>query len=233
MMPRRGTMRALCGRATWLLAAILAANASAAGQVAPSSRVLLDRIWKRAGDAQKLHTSACGTIVETRTSPLLTRPLVVRGTFCFAGTDRFRLEYKPPTPFLILFNGGILNVSADGGTHTEAMDMAGSVSRAQKYFSGPGSAANLERDFRIEVSETPDRFVMRLTPVTGPVSKRAARIAVELGKADAFPRQITIEGRNRVTSVFEITVDRFDVALGPSTFDVYDPRPIERRPPKR
>jgi outer membrane lipoprotein-sorting protein len=217
----------------WIIAALVAAHVTAAAQVAPASRALLDRIWAQAGDAQRRHRSACGAIVETRTSPVLTRPLVIRGTYCFAGVDRFRLEYAPPTPILILFNGGILNVSADRGAHTEAMDLGGSVSRAQTYFSGPGSVANLERDFRIVASETPDRFVMRLTPVSGPVAKRAVRIEVELAKTDGFPRQITIEGRNRVTSVFEITVERFDVALGPTTFDVYDPRPIGRRPPKR
>lgn len=233
MMSSHATMRTRGCGAAWLLAAVMAANVTAAGQVAPSSRALLDRIWKHAGDAQRRHTSACGTIVETRTSPVLTRPLVARGTFCVAGTDRFRLEYAPPTPLRILFNGGILNVSADGGAHTEAMDVAASVSRAQKYFSGPDSAANLERDFRIEVSETPGRFVMRLTPVAGRIAKRTVRIAIELGKADAFPRQITIEGKNRVTSVFDITVERVGVTLGASTFKVYDPRPLGRRPPKR
>jgi len=212
---------------------VTAHNVIAARQVAPSSRALLDRIWKHVSDVQRQPFSLCGTLVETRTSPVLTRPLVVRGTFCVAGTDRFRLVYAPPTPFRILYNGGILNVSADGGAHTEAMDVAASVSRAQQYFSGPDSAANLERDFRIDVSETPDLFAIRLIPVAGRIVKRAVRIAVELGKAQAFPRQITIEGRNGVTSVFDIIVERSGISLDPSTFDVYDPRPLGRRPPKR
>jgi hypothetical protein len=224
-------LRSRAARALGCAAACaLAANVAASAQVAPSSRALLDRIWAHAADAQRRHTTACGSIVETRTSPLLTRPLVIRGTFCVGGVDRFRLDYAPPAPFRILFNGGILNVSADGGAHTEAMDVAGSVSRAQEYFSGPGSVKNLERDFRIEVSETPERFVMRLTPVSGRVAKRATRIGVELSKADAFPRRITIEGRNGVTSQFEIAVDRLDTALGPAVFEVYDPRPAGRRP---
>ncbi len=229
-MSGRGIARALRGGPAWLLAAMMAANVTATGQVAPSSQALLDRIWKQVADAQRRQTSACGTVVETRTSPVFTRPLVARGTFCAAGTDRFKLEYALPTPFRLLYNGGILNLSADGGAHTEAMDIAGSVSRTQKYFSGPDSAATLERDFRIEVSETADRFVMRLTPVAGPIAKRAARISVELGKSNAFPRQITIEGRNRVTSVFDITVDRADITLDASVFEVYDPRPPGRRP---
>lgn len=233
MMLSLGGKRALGCRPAWLLVAIVAANVTATGQVAPSSRALLDRVWRHVGEVQRRHTSACGTIVETRTSPVLTRPLVAGGTFCLAGTDRFKLAYAPPTPFRILFNGGILNVSADGGTHTEAMDVAASVSRAQSYFSGPDSAANLERDFRIEVSETPDRFVLRLTPVAGRIAKRATHIAVELGKVDGFPRQITIEGRNRVTSVFDITVEKVDVPLEASTFEVYDPRPLGRRRPTR
>lgn len=233
MMTRRSTSWALCGGGAWLLATIVAASVTAAAQVAPSSRALLDRIWKHVGDAQRQQTSACGTIVETRTSPVFTRPLVARATFCVAGTDRFTLEYAPPTPFRIVFNGGILNVSADGGAHTEAVDMAASVSRAQNYFSGPDAAARLERDFRIDVSETRDRFLMRLTPVAGRIAKRTVSIAIELGKADSFPRHITIEGKNKVTSAFDITVERIGVTLGPSAFTVYDPRPLGRRPPQR
>ncbi len=230
MMRRPCITRALAWGPAWLFAAIMAATVAASGQVAPSSRDLLDRIWKRVAEVQRRETTACGTIVETRTSPLFTRPQVARGTFCVAGTDRFRLDYTQPTPVRILYNRGILNLSADGGAHTEAMDIADAVSRTQKYFSGPESAATLERDFKIEVSETPDRFVMRLTSVAGPIAKRASRIGVELGKADAFPRQISIEGRNRVTSVFDITVDRTDITLKASIFEVYDPRPPGRRP---
>jgi hypothetical protein len=225
------TLRSRAARALGCAAACaLAANAAAFAQVTPSSRALLDRIWAHAAAAERRHTTVCGSIVETRTSRLLTRPLVIRGTFCVGGVDRFRLDYEPPAPLRILFNRGILNVSADGGAHTEAMDVDASVSRAQDYFSGPESAKNLERDFRIEASETPERFVMRLTPVSGRVAKRATRIGIELGKADGFPRRITIEGRNGVTSEFQIAVDRMDAALGPAMFDVYDPRPAGRRP---
>jgi hypothetical protein len=98
-------------------------------RLSASNRALLDRIWMRVGDAQRHPGSACGTIVETRTSPMLTRPLIARGTFCVAGTDRFKLEYVPPTPVRLVFNRGILNVSADGGAHTEAIDVAAAVSR--------------------------------------------------------------------------------------------------------
>jgi len=44
--------------------------------------------------AQKETTSACGKIVETRTSALLARPMVFRGKFCAEGLERFWLDTR-------------------------------------------------------------------------------------------------------------------------------------------
>lgn len=190
---------------------------------APASRALLDLIWRGVGQAQKRHTSGCGTLTEKRVSPLLVRPLVLHGTFCTAGVDRFRIEYAGPEPARVIYNRGALNVSTDGGKRTEALDVGRAVQRTQRYFAGPHAPENLERDFSISVAETSDRYALRLLPVSGRIAQRVKRVAVELGKLDFLPRRIEIDGKSGVNSTFEIQIERLDAPLDEDQFRVYRP----------
>ena len=72
--------------------------------LAAQSDELLNRIWEGVQQAQKKYTSSCGAIVETRTSTLMVKPLVLRGKFCTEGTKRFALEYFEPSKMRIRFN---------------------------------------------------------------------------------------------------------------------------------
>ena len=82
----------------------LLASAIFPAVLAGQSDDLLNRIWEGVQQAQKKYTSSCGTIVETRTSTLMVKPLVLRGKFCAEGTKRFALEYFEPSKMRIRFN---------------------------------------------------------------------------------------------------------------------------------
>jgi len=189
----------------------------------PASRELLDLIWRGVERAQERHVSGCGALSERRVSPLLVRPLVLHGTFCAAGVDLFRVEYAEPEPARVIYNHGALNVSIDGGKRTEAFDVSRAVQRAQGYFAGPHAPENLERDFRITVAETADRYSLLLLPVSGRIAGRVKRVAVELGRLDFLPRRIEIDGKSGVSSVFEIRLERLDAPLDEGQFRVYRP----------
>jgi len=192
---------------------------------APASRALFDQVWKGAAEAQTRHATACGTLTETRRSPLLARPLVLQGTFCVGGPDKFRLEYAEPNPFLVIYNNGALNVSTDGGKRTDAFDVGDAVTRAQGYFSGPRALQNLERDFAINVTETADGYALELSPVAGRFARRLTRVVVGLGKGGFLPRRIVISGKSGVTSTFDIRIDTLDLRVDPSLFRAYRVRP--------
>lgn len=194
--------------------------------LASTSRELLDRIWVGVDRAETQHSSGCGTLTETRTSPLLASPLVLRGRFCALGLDRFRVEYDGPDAPRVVFNQGTLNVTTVGGEgrRTEVLKVGNSVKRAQRYFSGPDAPRNLERDFAITVCESSDRYVLTLRPVSGRLAHRIERVLVELGKSDFLPRRIEVDGTSRVDSVFDIRVEQLDAALDDSEFEVYHPR---------
>jgi outer membrane lipoprotein-sorting protein len=229
--------RGLSRRAPWRLGGAVVALAFAGSMRAapgaqlasvPASPALFDRVWKGASQAQTRHTSGCGTLTETRTSPLLTRPLVMRGTFCVGGPDRFRLEYAEPNPILVIYNDGALNVSTDGGKRTDAFDVGEAVKRAQGYFSGPRALQNLEHDFAIDVTETNDSYALELSPVAGRFARRLTRVIVGLGKNDFLPRRIVISGKSGVTSTFDVRVETLDGVVDPSRFRAYRVRPGRR-----
>jgi len=187
------------------------------------SRKLLDRVWQGIKQAEQVQETGCGTLTETRASLLLARPLVLHGSFCAAGIDRFRVEYQGPEPARIIYNRGTLNVSTDGGKRTEALDVGSAVKRAQEYFAGPSAAQNLERDFSITVAESSDRYILTLVPVSGRIARRVKRVAVELRKLDFLPRRIEIDGKSGVNSVYEIEIGRLNEKLDESVFRVYHP----------
>jgi hypothetical protein len=221
-------IRALSARAVlrvvlFFSLALVRAGASEPASRAPASRELLDSVWRGVQQAQERHVSGCGTLTETRVSPLLVRPLVMNGTFCAAGLDRFRVEYAGPQPARVIYNGGVLNVSTDGGRRTEALDVGSAVRRAQGYFAGPHAPENLERDFSIAVAETGDRYTLQLVPLSGRIARRVKRVAVELGKADFLPRRIEIEGKSGVSSTFEIRIEKLDAPFDEGLFRVYRP----------
>jgi hypothetical protein len=203
--------------------ALLGVGRSGSPNPAAASPELIDRVWQGVRQAEQVQRTGCGTLAETRVSPLLARPLVLRGRFCAAGVERFLVEYGRPEATRVVYNGGTLNVSTDGGKRTEVLDVSGAVRRAQRYFSGPGSSGNLERDFKVTVAEKDDRYALVLLPVSGRIAGRVKRVAVELGKRDFLPRRIEIDGKSGVDSVFEIEIDRLNEPLDERVFRVIRP----------
>ncbi len=216
------TWRASLGTSLALALSGLTAPAAPGPPPAASDSELLQRVLLGVEQAEHAHPTACGTLTETRSSPLLSRPLRLHGSFCTAGTDRFRVEYRGDRPARVVYNRGTLNVSADG-KRTEVMEVGSSVRRAQTYFSGKDASKNLQRDFSITVSERADRYALLLRPVSGRIARRVLRVAVELGRQDFLPRRIEIDGKSGVDSVFEIEIETLDQPLDEEVFRVYRP----------
>ena len=93
-----------------LLFAALLAFLILPGVLTGQSDDLLSTVWDGIQQAQKKYTSMCGTITETRTSNLMTKPLVLRGKFCAEGTTRFALDYFEPSSMHIRFNENYLRL---------------------------------------------------------------------------------------------------------------------------
>ena len=183
---------------------------------------LLTRIWDGVQQAQKKYTSSCGTITETRTSSLMSKPMVLRGKFCAEGLNRFSLEYSEPSKVRIRYNENYLNLTT--GDKTEVMEVGGSVRRAQSYFSRETSIDNLKKNFTITVQEESGDYEMKLVPRTDNFRHRLNYLVVKLGKQDFLLRSLEVNGKSGVDSVFAIDVNSLNPKIPAETFEVYKPQ---------
>lgn len=206
----------LRSRPCWLLVFLIFP-----GMLAAQSDDLLTRIWDGVQQAQKKYTSGCGTIIETRTSSLMVKPMVLRGKFCAEGTKRFTLEYFEPNPMRIRFNENYLNVTMGG--KTEVLEVGSSVRRAQSYFSRENSIANLKKNFTITAQEDSRGYEMKLVPRSDAFRRRLNYVVVKMNKRDFLLRSLEVDGKSGVNSVFAIDVSSVNPKIPADTFQVYKP----------
>jgi hypothetical protein len=180
---------------------------------------LLARIWDGVQQAQAQTATACGTVVETRSSPLMARPLVLKGKFCTEGAVRFWLEYLPPHALTVRFNTDLLNATGSDG-QTEILEIGSGVRRAQATFSREGSIAGLQKDFSITVTENEREYEMKFVPRTEAFRKRLNFLVVKLNKRTFLPRSIEVDGRSGVNSVFAIDITSTNEKLPAAIFEV-------------
>jgi hypothetical protein len=185
---------------------------------------LLTRIWGGVQQAQSKFATGCGSITETRTSPLLAKPMVFRGKFCADGMERFYLEYSEPEILRIRFNHDYLNVTTGNGKRTEVLDVGANVRRTQGYFSKENSIENLKRTFTIEAREDSRAYELKLTPRTAAFRGKINYIVVRLAKPDFLLRSLEVDGKSGVNSVFSIDITSLNAKPPAGVFEVYRPK---------
>jgi outer membrane lipoprotein-sorting protein len=183
---------------------------------------LLMRVWNGVQQTQGKFTTGCGSVVETRTSKLMVKPMVLHGKFCAEGMTRFSLEYFAPNAMRIRFNTDFLNVTSGG--KTEVLEIGSGVRRAQSAFSRENSIAGLKKDFTITVQEDSREYEMKFVPRTDAFRRRMNYLTVKLGKRDFLPRSLEVDGKSGVNSVFAIDFTTLGAKLPADTFEVYKPK---------
>ncbi len=195
----------------------------ASGGLTAQSDDLLTRIWTGVQKAQAEFTTDCGTMVETRTSRWMAKPMVLHGKFCAEGTHRFMLEYFQPNPMRILLNGDALDITTAGGK-TQGMNIGRDVRRVQSSLSGKNSIDALKKDFTITTQENSQDFAMKLVPRTPNLRHRLNYLAVKLNKQNFLPRSVEVDGKNGVNSVFTIHMTARNKKLPEDTFKEIQPK---------
>ena len=191
--------------------------------LAAQSDDLLMRVWNGVQQAQGKFTTGCGSVVETRTSRLIVKPMVLRGKFCAEGMTRFSLEYFAPNDLQIRFNTNYLNVTGGDGK-TEVLDIGSGVRRAQSAFSRATSIEKLKKDFTITVQEDSREYEMKFVPRSDAFRRRLNYLVVKLNKRDFLPRSLEVDGKSGVNSVFLINFTTLNTKLPAETFEVYKPK---------
>jgi len=183
---------------------------------------LLMRVWSGVQQAQGKFTTGCGTVIETRTSKLMVKPMVLHGKFCAEGMTRFSLEYAAPYAMRIRFNTDYLNVTSD--ENTQVLEIGSGVRRAQNAFSRGNSIEGLKKDFTISVQENPREYEMRFVPRTVAFRRRVNYLVVKLDKHSFLPRSLEVDGKSGVNSVFLVDFTTLNAKLPADTFEVNKPK---------
>ena len=181
------------------------------------------RIWNGVQQAQTKFTTGCGSVVETRTSRLMVKPMVLRGKFCADGMTRFSLEYFAPNALRIRFDTDYLNVISGDG-ETQVLDIGSGVRRAQSSFSRENSIEGLKKNFTITAVENSREYEMKFVPRTEAFRRRLNYLVVKLDKRDFLPRSLEVDGKSGVNSVFRIDFTSLNAKLPAETFEVSKPK---------
>jgi outer membrane lipoprotein-sorting protein len=184
---------------------------------------LLMRVWNGVQQAQGKFTTGCGSVVETRTSRLMVKPMVLRGKFCADGMTRFSLEYFSPNALRIRFNTDYLNVISGDG-ETQVLDIGSGVRRAQSAFSRENSIEGLKKNFTITAQENGREYELKFVPRSEAFRRRLNYLVVKLDKRDFLPRSLEVDGKSGVNSVFRIDFTSLNAKLPAETFEVSKPK---------
>jgi outer membrane lipoprotein-sorting protein len=187
---------------------------------------LLQRVWDGVQAAQKKYTATCGTVTETRTSPLLARPLVFHGKYCAEGMNRFSLEYTGPDAIRLRYSDDYLNVTMtqSGEKTTQVLEVGHQVRRTQAYFSRENSIENLKRSFTITLRDEGKVYEMRLVPRSSRFATRVNYVVVKLLKDSFLLSSLEVDGKSGVHSVYEIQVTDLNPKINEEMFRVYKPK---------
>ncbi len=126
------------------------AGAAFVRQPAASRDTAFDELYKRGQRANGGLKTLTARFTETTTSPLLTRPLVARGTLALQRPATVVLRYDMPEARTVLINDTRLILSWPGRNIYQTRNIGQMQSRIQKYFVD-GDPDELRKSFDITV----------------------------------------------------------------------------------
>jgi outer membrane lipoprotein-sorting protein len=157
-MPHQRSRRALHAPVLLLIAACIAAVACASiarAQSAQKNRAF-DELYERGQKANSGLKTLTARFIETTTSPLLTKPLVARGTLALRRPSTVVLQYDAPEARTVIIDDKQLLISWPGRNIYQTRNIGQMQGRIQKYFV-EGNPDELRKSFDITVTDDDKR----------------------------------------------------------------------------
>lgn len=139
-----------------IFSAAIAGAAIVRAQSAASNHTAFDELYQRGQRANGGLKTLTARFTETTTSPLLTRPLVARGTLAVQRPSTVVLKYDVPETRTVLIDDKRLVLSWPGRDIHQTSNIGQIQSRIQKYFVD-GDPDELRKSFDITVTDAEKR----------------------------------------------------------------------------
>jgi outer membrane lipoprotein-sorting protein len=155
-MPLQRSRRAVYARALMLFTACGAVVAGTSIVHAQSSAQVFDELYQRGQKANGGLKTLTARFTETTTSPLLTRPLVARGTLALQRPSTVVLHYDAPEARTVLIDDKRLLLSWPGRNIYQTTSIGQMQGRIQRYFV-EGNPDELRKSFDITMTDAEKR----------------------------------------------------------------------------
>jgi outer membrane lipoprotein-sorting protein len=170
----------------WL---ILYAALVAIGPAIASARDLFDDIHARSRPVAASLRTISARFVEETTSPLLSAPLVARGSLVVVRPSRISLRYTEPDARTIDIDGDVLTVTWPSRRIRQTTDISASQRRVQTYFIDK-SPAELRRHFTISAAVAPDRsttWLVTMVPTRKQIRQGVTKLELWVSQQTFLP----------------------------------------------
>jgi outer membrane lipoprotein carrier protein len=204
-------------RCAAFVAIVLAAISTAAVARADLFDDLYQRGFKQNGALRTL----TARFTETTTSPLLTRPLVARGTVSVERPGRVALRYSEPDERVVIIDGGKMTLAWPARGVLQTRDVSAAEGRVQKYFVD-SSPNELRSHFDVRARELDGRsgFLITMLPKRKQIKEGLTRLELSIDPDTLLMSAMTMTFPNGDTKQMTFEDVRPNVPLDRAAFSV-------------
>jgi outer membrane lipoprotein-sorting protein len=223
--PSRPNSRVPCARefiATAVLLLVVAGVAAQQRSTRPtdSPRESFDELYRKGQQTNAGIRTLTARFTETTTSPLLTRPLVARGTLFVERPSRVVMRYDEPEQRVVLIDGDRMTMSWPARGLRQVTNIARAQGRVQKYFVNKTSA-ELRKEFEIEpraTSERPELYEVSMVPKRKQIKETLARLDLWVDPSTSLLAAMRMTFAGGETKLMEFRDVMPNAALAANTF---------------
>jgi outer membrane lipoprotein-sorting protein len=164
------------------------------------------------------------SFVETSTSPLLTRPVIARGTVIVERPARVVLRYTDPDARVVLIDGDRMTMSWPSANIRSVKDIGASQRRIQKYFVD-SSPRELRSHFEVTAREADDRpgtYFITMVPKRKQILEGMMRLELWLDRTSLVLAAMRMTFAGGDTKLMTFSDVKLNPAVDPAWFTIGD-----------
>jgi len=185
---------------------------------------LFDDLYARGQKQNAGLKTLTASFVETSTSPLLTKPLIAKGTVAVERPSRVALRYSDPDARVVLIDGDRMTMSWPSANIRSVKDIGASQRRIQKYFVD-SSPRELRGHFDVSAREAGDRpgtYLVTMVPKRKQIEEGVTRLELWLDRTSLLLAAMRMTFPGGDTKLMTFTDVKPNAAIDPAWFTIAD-----------